>query len=93
MDERIIFQIIQQVLLVGTNIEFTPHAVKRMIERKIASSDVLDILKNPNYIQKEVESSEYSGKYNYRVMGKNDWSVVVSVYYGKNQLVVVTVID
>lgn len=92
MNEKIIFQIIQYILDKSNSVEFRMHAVIRMRERNISTTDVFEILRNPNYIKKESESSEYSGKYNYRVMGKNDWSVVISVYYPDN-LIVVTVIN
>lgn len=91
MDERIIFQFIQK-LLDEEKVDFKPHALIRMIQRKITSDDVYEILRNPTYISKEVESSTYSGKYNYRIVGKKEWSVVVSVYF-QESLVVITVID
>lgn len=64
-----------------------------MRERRITTIDVVEILTNPKYVKKESESSQFHGKYNYRVMGKYEWSVVVSIYYEDDELAIVTVID
>lgn len=92
MDERVIFQMISSMIRDGAKIIETNHAMERMEERGIDKHDIIEILLNPTYIKDERESSEYYGKDNYRVMGKYDWSVVVSVYYPE-KLIVITVID
>jgi hypothetical protein len=92
MNEQMILQIIVSMVNVDARIVITRHARERMEERNIGYDDVLQILSNPRYVKKETESSQYHGKYNYRMVGKNEWSIVVSVYY-PNKLIVVTVID
>lgn len=76
----------------GAKIIETEHASQRMDERGIDKNDIIDILLNPTIIEDERESSQYYGKNNYRIMGKNEWSVVLSVYYPE-KLIIITVID
>ncbi|EJW14074.1 DUF4258 domain-containing protein [Paenibacillus alvei] len=93
MDERVIFQMIAQMLDANKD-EFTYHAIKRMRERNIETSDVYDILRNPTEVDDERESEDqmFTGKYNYRVKGKFEWSVVISIDF-PNNMFIVTVID
>ncbi|OME54026.1 hypothetical protein BSK59_15710 [Paenibacillus odorifer] len=95
LDERILFQMIVKLLDENEgHAIFTRHAYLRMKERSISVPDVYEILRNPTYIKKESESKDkkFVEKYNYRVMGKFDWSVVISVHYPDN-IIVITVID
>ncbi|MFD2745930.1 DUF4258 domain-containing protein [Paenibacillus yanchengensis] len=70
----------------------TGHARLRMSQRGINTEDIIYILKNPTYIKKVSESAVIADRYNYRVVGKFDWSVVVSIDY-PSKLIIVTVID
>ncbi|TVX86039.1 DUF4258 domain-containing protein [Paenibacillus agilis] len=92
MNEKVVFQMICSMIRDGAKIIETSHATQRMDERGIDKHDIVEILLNPTYIKDERKSSEYYGKDNYRIMGKYDWSVVVSVYFPE-KLIVVTVID
>ncbi|ALA47998.1 DUF4258 domain-containing protein [Brevibacillus laterosporus] len=92
MNEKLILQTIAFMINNGARIIETGHATERMEERRINKRDIVEILLNPTYISNERESNQYYGKNNYRVMGKHDWSVVVSVYYPE-KLIIITVID
>lgn len=92
MNERVIFQMILSIIENGGYIIKTNHARTRMRERGISDDDVLEILQNPNHIYKEQKSIDHDEKYNYRIVGKHEWSVVVSVHY-PTKLIIVTVID
>jgi len=71
----------------------TRHALVRMMERGIAHADVEDIIRKPTYVVKYNESESFPGRTNFRVAGKNDWSVVICIDYESEQIIVVTVID
>lgn len=92
MDERVVFQMVGSMLNNGAKIIYTKHATERLEERNLTKRDITDILLDPSHIYKEVESSEYRGKYNYRIVGKQDWSAVISIHF-PTKLIVVTVID
>jgi len=94
MSDTIVFSLIKQILHMEDRVYFTKHALKRMIERSISRDDVRRILTNPDYIRKEVESETHTKKINYRIMGYDGLSVVVSIHTIPNEkIIVVTVID